>query len=219
MKGIRRILALMALIMVAITPAQSGGYWEGSYYHKLSDNKTLTEAYTRNLVSGLSFGAVMNISLKYKTDCENDGIFPAEYWANYWANQTAEGDVYYSRVKSNVTQTILKDCDNLSVREVLAETYIIMPKKFDADQAIHMNFSDMNGSVAQVRASFTYDGNPYEFSVESGINESETLKLFLYPYCPFFEGLDLDYENIYTDPLAGPGFDYEGSFVRRALKG
>lgn len=218
MKKIQAIVKLSIALLAAVAPAHSGGYWEGDYYHKVSDEFMLTEGYTRNLASGLSLTSALNISLKYQIDDQIDGGYPA-YIVNYMANQTAEGDVYYSRVRSNVTQNFSKEGEDPLFRGVNAETYIIMPKKFDANQAINMYFSDENDSWAEVRASFTYDGELYEFIVAQGIiNESETLDLFLYPYCPFFEGLDLDYENLYTDPVSGADFDYEGSFLMRALK-
>jgi len=218
MEKIRAIVNISVIILAAVLPAQSGGYWEGDYYNKVSDEFMITEGYTKNLASGLSLNAELNLSLNYQFYDQIFGGFPA-YIVDYKADQTAEGDVYYSRVRSNFTQTLSKEDEDPIVRGIKAETYIIMPKKFDAEQAISMHFSDENDSSAEVRASFTYDGQFYEFFVASGIfNESDTLDLFLYPYCPFFEGLDLDYENVYTDPVRGGDFDYEGSFVMRALK-
>ncbi len=172
-----------------------------------------TETHTRNLVSGLSLSAILNIVLNYQLA----GGAP-EYIVDYRANQTAEENIYYSRLRSNITQTLSKEGEDSVTREVNAESYIIMPKKFDANQAINVHFSEENDSTAEVMATFTYDGETYEFYLGSGINESETLNLYLYPYCPLFEGLDLDYENAYTDPVGGDDFDYEGSFVMQALQ-
>ncbi len=206
-------MKLAMVLLLAAAPAHSGGYWEGSYYHRVSDEKMLTEGYTRDLASGLSLSAAINISMKYHLAGDSQS-----HIVDYQANQTVEGNTYYSRVKSNVTQTLCKQDEDPITRRVNAETYIIMPKKFDANQAINMHFSDENDSAAEVKAKFTYDGKEYEFSIGSGINESETLNLFLYPYCPYFEGLDLDYVNAYTDPVSQDDFDYEGSFVIQALK-
>lgn len=214
------LLKLVIVLMAVAPPVHSGGYWEGEHYHDVSNGnmttgeRMTTETQTRNLVSGLSFSALLNISLNYQLA----GDVPT-YIVDYRANQTAEENVYYSRLRSNVTETTYKDGEDPVVREVNAESYIIMPKKFDANQAINVHFSEEeNGSVAEVLATFTYDGETYEFSIGSGINESETLHLYLYPYCPLFEGLDLDYENTYIDPVGGDDFDYEGSFVMQALQ-
>lgn len=214
------LIKLAIVLMAVVPPVHSGGYWEGEHYNDLSNKnittgeRMTTETQTRNLVSGLSLSALLNISLNYQLT----GDVP-EYVVDYRANQTAEENIYYSRLRSNVTETIYKDGVDPLVREVNAESYIIMPKKFDANQAINVHFSDEeNGSTAVVNVTFTYDGVTREFSVGSVINESETLNLYLYPYCPLFEGLDLDYENSYTDPVGGDDFDYEGSFVMQALQ-
>ena len=213
MKKMAILIKLAIFLMAAIPSADAGGYWEGEYYHNVSDGKMLTESHTRNLASGLSLSAVLNIVLNYNVDGDAPG-----YNVNFRANQTAEEDVYYSRLRSNITHTLSKDGEDSVVREVNAESYIIMPKKFDANQAINVHFSQENGSEAEVNATFIYDGESYEFCIGSVINESETLNLYLYPYCPLLEGLDLDYENAYMDLAGGDDFDYEGSFVMQALQ-
>ena len=215
MRGIiKAALELSMVLILVATPAFSGGIVkfadEGEHYNKKEDVEMLTNYGDKGLVSGVAIHVDINTSSISKMG--EDAPFGT---FDHLSTLNATEDVYYARSLSWVSQ----NSSQYGEREVTAESYIIMPKKFDAKIAMDMHFSDENESQAKMKSAFIYDGVLYEFFDESSnISENNELSLKLYPYCPQFDGLDLDYENSYMDNIAADDFNYEGSFVMRALK-
>jgi hypothetical protein len=214
MRGvIKGVFELTMILLVVVTPAVSGGIvkfiGEGEQYVKNDDKEMLTEYVDKDLASGVAIDVDLAILTKSEmgTDAPH-GTFDHQSTLN------AAGDVYYARSLA----WVLQDSSEYAEREVTAESYVIMPKKFDAEIAITMHFSDEDESQAEIKTTLIYDGVPYEFVTNTNIEGEKDLSLFLYPYCPQFDGLDLDYEDSYGDSIVADDFNYGGSFVMRALK-
>jgi len=183
------------------------------HYNKIADRMMQTNFSDRDLVSGVDLKA--DIATFSKSEMGGD---PPRGTFDHQSTLNAVGNVYYARSMSWVLQNSSKAGQDITSREVTAESYIIMPKKFDAEVAIDMHFSNDSDSQAKMKTKFMYDNEVYEFITNTSINGEEELNLLLYPYCPLFDGLDLDYENSYIDQISEDDFNYEGTFVIRAVQ-
>jgi len=218
MNMVERSAILLMVLLASAIPALSGGVVKFDHEGAIINQGMLVGFTNNNVVSGTDIRVETTASLH--SELEGDPpVCVADYQATIDAVDDAYFDPYFVSTKSVVGQTLIKEGQDQIDRLVTAKSYIIMPKKFDADIAAKMHFSDEGNPNAELVTEFTYDGTTYTFSESAdNIEGEETLKIFLYPYCPLLKDLDLDYENVYIDSVHKSDFDYEGSLVMRAVQ-
>lgn len=198
-----------------VLTASSGGILEfkdtATHFNAVGDAALTSEFFYKDFVAG--------VVPKAKTDIEFESqIGDAIPTTTDFQSSLTTEKAYYSRISSDVSQELLINGQEQKTRSISADTYIIMPKKFDSTQSFNVQFLNDEDTQAEIKTVFTYDNVKYEFTKKLDPLDGDKLILFLQPYCPEFEGLGLDYEDNYRDSTCINGLEYEGNLNIKAVK-
>ncbi|NPV61338.1 MAG: hypothetical protein HPY61_01685 [Methanotrichaceae archaeon] len=211
----RMAIAIFILILAFIAPALSGGYHikqdSATHFNKIGD-KSITSQYSyRDFISGVD--PVSETVIHF--DSQIGDCTPA---ITTFESGIEADNAYYARLSSEVSQELSLVGQSTGVSSVNVDSYVIMPKKFDLIQSLWVQMVEDEEPQAELRYVFTYDNAVYEFSSMLDADDQGTMSLFLQPYCPQFEGLDLDYVNTFRDSKSWGGVNYDGSLTMKAIK-
>ncbi len=215
MKLIKIAIEFFIGIFIVVFTASSGGILEfkdtATHFNAVGDAALTSEFFYKDFVAGVVPKAKTDINFESQI---GDAIPTI---TDFQSSLTTE-KAYYSRFSSDVSQKLLINGQEQKARTIVADAYIIMPKKFDSTQSFNVRFFNNEDPQAEIKTVFTYDNVKYEFIKKLDPLDGNKLNLFLQPYCPEFEGLGLDYDDNYHDSICVNGLEYEGDLDIKAVK-